>query len=202
MPVPPLTLDAFSRALVTHEPRTIPSAVAPRRAAVAVLLRWEREAPDVLLMQRVLRDGDRWSGHVSFPGGMASRGDADLLDTAIRETEEEVGVDLRACSRIIGRCDDQIAMARGKVLPMAITPFVFVQTSTPTLSLGPEAESALWLPLDQAASGELDADYEYRLGPVPLKLPSWRFDGYTVWGLTHGMLARLLAVVAEMADAR
>lgn len=193
----PLTQDAFSRALVAHEPRLIPAAVAPRRAAVAMLLRWERAAPDALLMRRVHREDDRWSGHVSFPGGMASDGDRDLLDTAIRETAEEVGVDLRASARLLGRCDDQIAIARGKVLPMAITPFVFVQVAPLRLDLGPEAESAVWLPLDRVASGELDTAYEYKLGPVPMRLPSWRYDGYTVWGLTHGMLSRLLTLVAD-----
>lgn len=192
----PLSLESFTRALARHEPRVIPAAVAPRRAAVAVLLRWEREAPDVLLMQRVQRQGDRWSGHVSFPGGMEDPTDADLLHTAVRETQEEVGLDLRGSARLVGRSDDQVAMARGKVLPMAITPFVFVQTRPAPLVLGPEADATLWLPVDQVAAGALDEDYDYRLGPVPMTLPCWRYEGCTVWGLTHRMLSRLLEIVA------
>lgn len=194
-----LSLEQFSRALAAHEPHLISATIAPRRAAVAVLLRWERAAPDVLLMQRVHREGDRWSGHVSFPGGMESPGDSDLLDTAIRETMEEVGVDLRATARLIGRSDDQMAMARGKVLPIAITPFVFAQTTPAPIALGPEADATLWLPVDAVRSGALDADYDYHLGPVPMKLPSWHFDGRTIWGLTHRMLGRLLEIAERRA---
>lgn len=193
--VPALAMDRIEAALSSHRPSTIPRAVAPRRSAVAAVLRFERDMPDVLLMKRIERDSDRWSGHVSFPGGMANAEDADLLATAVRETREEVGLDLPSSARLVGQLDDQVAMARGRILPMAITPFVFVQTHPAPLTLGDEAESALWLPLDAAATGALDSKLDYRLGPVPMQLPCWRYDGYVVWGLTYQMLSKLLVVV-------
>ncbi len=173
----------------------VPALLAPRRSAVAVLLRFDRGPAEVLLMRRVKREGDRWSGHISFPGGMAQPEDADLLATATRETVEEVGLDLTAAAAPTGRLDERLAIASGKVIPMAISPFVFELTCSPTLRLGPEAEEAFWLPLAAAAAGELDGTVDYRFGPVVKKLPCWRYQGRTVWGLTWSMLDGLLAVV-------
>ncbi len=191
----PLSLDRFAARLAAHVPRDA-TLLTPRRAAVAALLRFDRGAPEVLLMQRVQREGDRWSGHVSFPGGREEEHDPDLLATAVRETREEVGLDLSAGARVLGRLDAIRAVARGKVLPMSITPFVFVQEREQALALGPEAQAAFWFPLDRAASGELSGDYVHRVGPARLRLPCWRWEGYTVWGLTHRMLEGLLRLVA------
>ena len=77
--------------LAVRHPAPIEDSDRPR-AAVAVVL-----APDpdsVLLIRRADREGDRWSGHLAFPGGRWSPGDAGLVDTARRETLEEVGLDL------------------------------------------------------------------------------------------------------------
>jgi 8-oxo-dGTP pyrophosphatase MutT (NUDIX family) len=146
-------------------------------------------------MKRSEREGDRWSGHVSFPGGRYDDGDVDLMATAVRETREELSLDLERAARPIGRLDDVAAVAAGKVLPMAISPFVFVQTERAELTLNEEAESAFWLPLARVASGELSGTVDYTLGPVPLKLACWRFEDYVIWGLTHKMLSRLLALL-------
>ncbi len=150
---------------------------------------------EVLLMKRSQRESDRWSGHVSFPGGRHDEGDADLLTTAVRETREELSLDLERVARPLGRLDDVAAVAKGKVLPMAISPFVFLQTETTQLKLNEEAESAFWLPLDRVQSGELNGTLDYTLGPVPLKLACWRYEGYVIWGLTHTMISRLMAVL-------
>jgi 8-oxo-dGTP pyrophosphatase MutT (NUDIX family) len=155
----------------------------------------QREQPEVLLMQRGVRAGDRWSGHVSLPGGHHEARDRDLLATAIRETREEVGIDLSAAARPVGQLAPEWAMARGLPRPMTITPFVFTLTAPAAIALGDEATAAFWLPLATAAAGALDDLYLHRLGPLRWKLPCWRYQGRVVWGLTFAMLRRLLAVV-------
>ncbi len=50
--------------------------------------------PEVLFIRRAGRAGDRWSGHVALPGGKRDPEDADDLAAAIRETMEEVGLDV------------------------------------------------------------------------------------------------------------
>jgi hypothetical protein len=54
---------------------------------------WEGD-PEVLFIKRAGRAGDRWSGHTALPGGKRDSTDADDLAAAIRETKEEVGLDL------------------------------------------------------------------------------------------------------------
>jgi 8-oxo-dGTP pyrophosphatase MutT (NUDIX family) len=188
----PFTLAELEQLLAAHPPRSPWLEV--RRAAVAVLLRDGEAAPEALLMKRREHPGDRWSGQVSFPGGKEQPDDADLVATAVRETREEVGLDLARGARLVGQLDSVRAVAEGKLLPMTITPYVFFALADQTLDPREEAESAFWLPLGLAASGALDAVHIYRLGPVPLRLPCWRYQGYVVWGLTYQMLRGLLEV--------
>ncbi len=173
---------------------TVPEAeaqipAAHRRAAVAVALR-ERE---VLLMQRAEREGDRWSGQISLPGGHAEDADADLVATAARETREEVGVDLTHAS-LLGALAPVRDKARGKPLDTTILPAVFAVEGELEFDLGPEAQTAFWFPLDRAAAGEFDATYPYSEGGVVARLPSWEFGEHVVWGLTHRILSELLAL--------
>jgi 8-oxo-dGTP pyrophosphatase MutT (NUDIX family) len=194
--VPPLptalTVEDVAARLAHHRARTA-TRLWPR-CAVAVILR-QRAHPEVLLMQRAIRAGDRWSGHVSLPGGRHEAHDVDLLATAIRETREEVGIDLATTARPLGQIAPAWAMTRGLPLPMTVTPFVFAVAAPVTIALGDEATAAFWLPIDAAAAGALDDIYVHRTGPLAWKLPCWRHEGRVVWGLTFEMLSRLFALV-------
>lgn len=186
-------LDLFERRLVGRSAKQI---TASKRAAVATLLRWGDPAgPEVLLMRRAEAAGDQWSGQVCLPGGKAEPGDADLHATALRETREEVGIELSQCSRYLGPLDALPAMARGRILSTSISPFVFQQTSRVEIRLGAEAAHAFWLPLARAAGGEFDSHYDYDTGKGNLKLPCWRYEGEVIWGLTFKMLGTLLDLV-------
>lgn len=192
-----LSLQRFESRLAEYRPSKRAHVLTNKRAAVAAILRFDRGAPDVLLMKRSSHRSDRWSGQISFPGGREQPSDASLVATAARETFEEVGVDLDTSARLLGRLRPLRAVARRKFLPMAITPFVFVQTSPAALDLGDEAAEAFWLPLDRAAAGELSGEFDYSLGPISKTFPCWRYEGHVIWGLTFQMLGNLLEVVAD-----
>ncbi len=56
---------------------------------------WSRHGdPEILFIKRAARSGDRWTSHVALPGGKRDPEDADDKATAVRETMEEVGIDL------------------------------------------------------------------------------------------------------------
>jgi 8-oxo-dGTP pyrophosphatase MutT (NUDIX family) len=190
-----LSLSRFEQRLATLRVDDPPKGDV--RTATAVLLRFDRGQPDVLLMKRAERAEDRWSGHISLPGGREEPADADLLATAMRETIEELGVDLGASARLIGRLEPLRAVAHGRVLPMTIAPFVFVETTPVTVALGDEAQEAFWMPLDLAASGAISGEYPYVLGPETRTLPCWHYQGHVVWGLTYRMIDDLLRLVVE-----
>jgi 8-oxo-dGTP pyrophosphatase MutT (NUDIX family) len=173
--------------------RLVPAPVAPRpegrSAAVAAVLDDEPAGPRVLLMKRIERTGDPWSGHISLPGGGFQSGDADLLATAMRETQEELGIDL-AGTRHLGNLASLHPRTSGPQ-GVEVTPFVFVTTAALEPVCGPEALAAFWLPLEVAASGVYDGTFQYPQSTMTF--PSWNFEGHVIWGLTWRILQDLLA---------
>ncbi len=161
----------------------VPPADGQRRAAVAVVLDGDR----VLLMVRATRDGDPWSGHISLPGGGFHAADADLRTTAIRETHEELGLDL-ADHRHLGRMDSLHPFSSGPS-GVEVTPFVFALARPVELVLGAEAVAAFWFPLDRAH--ELESTHEFVRDNATMRFPSWRYEGHTIWGLTWRILTQL-----------
>ena len=144
-------------------------------------------------MRRAEREGDRWSGQISLPGGHAETGDSDLLATAVRETSEEVGVPLSEVARFTGALPVIQARARGELLGMTIAPLVFQLNRRCAFQLGNEATAAFWFPLVAAGSGSLSEVFVYRRTNGDLvELPSWRLGEHVIWGLTHRILSGLI----------
>jgi 8-oxo-dGTP pyrophosphatase MutT (NUDIX family) len=166
----------------------VPAADGIRRAAVAALL-YEGPEPRVLLMKRAERAGDPWSGHISLPGGGYDATDHDLLTTAIRETREELGIEL-VPEQLLGNLPPLGPRTSGPT-PIEVTPFVFRTHEPPRVVCGPEALAAFWLPLDVAISGALDATYTYP--GSQMQFPSWSYEGHVIWGLTRRILDDLVA---------
>jgi 8-oxo-dGTP pyrophosphatase MutT (NUDIX family) len=165
-----------------------------RRAAVAIVLRSAR-APEVLLMRRAERPGDRWSGQIGLPGGHEDARDADLVATALREAREEVGLELARDARLLGRLRAVQAKARGELLPIWITPFVFLARTELVPVASAEAVATFWFPLARARAGELAWTHRYFRAEEERVLPAWKFDEHVVWGLTYEILSGLLRVV-------
>jgi 8-oxo-dGTP pyrophosphatase MutT (NUDIX family) len=184
-------VDRLAQRLVAPAPASV--GAAQRRAAVAAVLHDEPAGPHVLLMKRVDRAGDPWSGHISLPGGGHHASDASLLETAIRETHEELGIELGG-ARLLGSLPPLHPRVSGP-LGIEVTPFVFATETAPEPVCGPEARSAFWLPLPLAASGSLDDTYTYP--STQAAFPSWRYDGHVIWGLTWRILGELLAAGRE-----
>ncbi|HEY4176223.1 MAG TPA: CoA pyrophosphatase [Kofleriaceae bacterium] len=171
-------------------PESRPKGLADTRcAAVAIVLRQDPESdePRVLLMKRAERQSDPWSGHISLPGGRYEPEDPDLLATAIRETREELSIDL-STARLLGHLPALHPMSAGPK-GMQVTAFVFVVESALDPKPSAEALAAFWLPLESAYAGTYDQPYKH--APTGMDFPSWAYDGYVVWGLTHRILADL-----------
>ena len=145
--------------------------------------------PHVLLMKRAERMGNPWSGHISLPGGRHETFDADLRATAIRETHEELGIELGGV-RYVGQLPALSPRTSGPA-GIEVTPFVFLSDIVVEPICGPEALSAFWLPLAAAASGALDGTYTYP--GTGMTFPSWSYDGHVIWGLTWRILGDVLA---------
>lgn len=176
-------------------PKLAPRGPATRLAAVAVVLR-SLEAPEVLLMKRAANRQDPWSGHIAFPGGRHGAGDRDCLATAIRETQEELGIDLARSAHHLGPLDDVQALWQSLAIDMVIVPHVFVLAHEVLIRPNPaEVERVLWTPIEPMWNGQTAATHFYRHEGQELRLPAWQVDDQLVWGLTHRMLDSLFDVL-------
>lgn len=165
-------------------------------AAVAMLLRETAEGPEVFFIRRAEHPRDPWSGHMAFPGGRQHAGDASLLHTAMRETQEEVGLDLQAEADHIGQLDDLQAIARGKPQETVIRPFVFeVHKDSPLRTQEAEVAEALWTPLLPLYRGEADTVRPYQWHGTQIDFPAYDVDGRVVWGLTYQMLRSFFRIL-------
>jgi 8-oxo-dGTP pyrophosphatase MutT (NUDIX family) len=188
-----LALETLRRALA---PSLEPSRSEPegKAAAVAAII---RESPsdralEVLFIRRATRQGDPWSGHMAFPGGRRDVSDRTLLATAIRETFEEIGVDLTHHAELVGVLDDQDASGRGAAGALPIRPFVFAAHSPIEAQLSDEVDELVWAPVAELVRDERRTSVEVEVAGETYSLPGWDLGGRIVWGLTYRMMRMLL----------
>lgn len=163
-------------------------------AAVAALLRPDGDELDLLLIKRAERPGDPWSGHMAFPGGRASPGDGSLLDTARRETLEEVGIDLAAEGRFLGPLD--VVSPRRGAPPVTIHPFLFSVAADTVATPNEEVERALWIPLTALTAPEAAVEHLLALDTgETLSFPAVGYKELVIWGLTHRIMMQVLSLV-------
>ena len=160
-------------------------------AAVLVCLHDEA----VLLARRALHPLDPWSGHVGLPGGRWEAGDESLLATALREAEEEIGIDPLAHGRLLGALGTHLGRGR-RVSGVRIAVFVAALDERPPLALSAELDSVYWVPLSElepvtARVAELPDD---EVPAYAVALPGE--DELVVWGITYAILERLRALPA------
>jgi 8-oxo-dGTP pyrophosphatase MutT (NUDIX family) len=186
--------DEVRRALDRHAPTSAFEA-ASTRAAVAAVLRDGDAGLELLFIRRAEHEGDPWSGHISFPGGRSEPGDPDLLGTAIRETAEETGLDLRRDAELLGRLDEIRAMARGQPVDLTIAPFVFRLLRPAELVPNHEVVSLHWLALEALLAPESRSSLRIERERGILVVPCLRLDDLVIWGLTHRMFENLRGLV-------
>lgn len=156
---------------------------APRRRA-SVLVPIYGDPPFVIMTAKP-RHMRIHAGEISFPGGKAEEGDASPLHTALRETEEEIGLRLGR-DRVVGRLDAVTTLTTGFV----IAPFVAIMDGRPELCPNlPEVERILRIPfgelLDTMAP---DTDPEHN---AVQGMYTFEHGGNVVWGASARILGQI-----------
>ena len=162
------------------------------QAAVALVVRG-REPLEVLLITRARRQGDPWSGHMALPGGRRDRSDDSLLRTAVRETEEETGLDLDQLGLHLG---ELVAFRpHSALLPrLSVTPQVFgVPAESCARAASAEVDAVHWVALDVLRLPETRSEVEVPLPGGAHVFPCLRIGDDIVWGLTYRILDDFLA---------
>jgi 8-oxo-dGTP pyrophosphatase MutT (NUDIX family) len=132
---------------------------------------------------------------MALPGGRRSTTDSDLLATAMRETREEVGVQLEAAD-LLGALDD-VAPRSQPVPPMLVRPFVFLLPARPPLALNPEVASAAWVELDTLLHPDTYRTVTLHLHGADREVQGYQLAESLVWGMTERILRALFDYVPE-----
>ncbi len=156
------------------------------RAAVLMVIFEKRGEPYVLLTKRT-NDVEHHKGQVSFPGGATDPGDRDTVATALRETEEEIGLDPERIE-ILGLCDD-IAIPTGFV----VTPVVGYIADLPELKLNAaEVESILEVPLSFFADAKNKKVVKMMRGGEFRDVYFFSYGETQIWGATAAIIDSFL----------
>jgi len=136
---------------------------------------------------------------MAFPGGRRDAADTDLFATSLRETREEIGLDLAKSAAVIGMLENQSATTRAKDTGMWIRPYVFrlVEDEAP-LALNHEVTETIWAPMGPLMAGECTSSIDVTFENVSYSLPAYDVEGRIVWGITYRMLQQ---VIARLRDA-
>jgi 8-oxo-dGTP pyrophosphatase MutT (NUDIX family) len=157
-------------------------------AAVSLILRTAAEL-EVLLIKRAESERDPWSGHVALPGGRRDLEDANLTQTAIRETSEETGVELASAGWPLGRLA-RLEPSHPNLPPITISPYVFgVPTQIEASANSREVDQVLWVSLPLLFHPETRGTTTIQLPEGPADFPCYNVEGYVVWGLTFRILS-------------
>ncbi|MCW4046825.1 MAG: CoA pyrophosphatase [Candidatus Bathyarchaeota archaeon] len=159
-------------------------------AAVALLLKHQRDDHKVLLVKRVENPSDPWSGQMALPGGKREPNDKSLQDTVTRETMEETGIALDTSSFL----GSLTAITSEPKPGMKILPFVVLLNHEPKLKLNQkELERYLWVPYKTIVQSRGVAEFSFG------KYSAYILPDAVVWGITYKILSQFIRAVKKAA---
>lgn len=186
---PPLV--ALLKARLASNPVNLPPPPDLVPAGVLVPLFFKDDVAHLLFTQRTFTVKDH-RGQISFPGGVRHQSDPDLRATALRETQEEIGL------------DPQVVEVLGGLEPVAtitgyrITPFVGLIPHPYDFHPSPqEVKRLLLLPLEGFYPSTRWSAGVYHYGGRATGVYYWRGDQEVIWGATAQVLLNLLAHLGQ-----
>jgi 8-oxo-dGTP pyrophosphatase MutT (NUDIX family) len=182
-----LGIDAErSRRLVEHFPRN------PVPAAVLVPLVDRPEGLSVLLTQRASQLA-RHAAQIAFPGGRLEPDDPDIASAALREAQEEIGLD-PARVRVFGYLPDHVVISGFRV-----TPVLGIVAPPFSLELNPaEVAGVFEVPVNHVLDSANHQARMRRVGNEELLLYDIPWQGQNIWGATAGMLLTFVHMLKEV----
>lgn len=160
-----------------------------RESAVLLPLSWEGDEPSILVTKRSMTV-EHHKGEISFPGGRAEEIDKDLIFTALREAEEEIGLQPDDVE-ILGLLDDHIS-----IVGFHITPVVGAVPNPYTYTINSESEVLLCIPLSAALSDTAWMAEKTTFMGREIHIYYLEIDGGVVWGATGRMIKHFADLIA------
>jgi len=165
-----------------------------QRSSVAMILQLREGELHILMIKRAEREGDQWSGHMAFPGGRMEAQDDHGLATAVRETEEEIGLALGPQDRCLGRLSDLRARPR-RNLGMAVSAYVFLLEREVEFTPNYEVAEVVWVPLSFLLDVGNREELVWMGRFSGIRTPCYYFEERCIWGLSLRMLDEMMGLV-------
>jgi len=167
-------------------------------ASVMMILKESGQGYSLLFIKRPESERDPFSGHMAFPGGRMDSADNSKLETAIRETYEEVGIDINSSGRILGSLDD-VNPNNPRARNYIVTPYLSVLNEEVTIKPDSnEVERTLWVPMHHLVD---DRNLEVRIRErdgTEVKDYAYQYEQYLIWGMTGRILHQFLSFSAHL----
>jgi 8-oxo-dGTP pyrophosphatase MutT (NUDIX family) len=129
-------------------------------------------------------------GQISFPGGARSKTDTTLLDTALRESWEEIGLEAKD-AEIVGELDDTPTTTSG----FNISPFVAFIPYSYKFTLSPyEIEEIFSISISALLHKASRKEERYTFGNQTFINYSYEYEGRVIWGATARIVEQLLEI--------
>jgi 8-oxo-dGTP pyrophosphatase MutT (NUDIX family) len=160
-------------------------------AAVLVLIHPRSGEPNVIFTERT-NHVEHHKGQMSFPGGACDDVDDCCEETALRETQEEIGVE-REHVRLIGCLDDMVTISNFRVTPcVGVLEF---EGEYPYKINDHEVTRVVEVPLTfLLEEGNMELEVREHQGREVL-VPAFFYDGHRIWGATARMLHQLIELL-------
>jgi 8-oxo-dGTP pyrophosphatase MutT (NUDIX family) len=151
-------------------------------ASVLVVI-YGRDEPHVIMTEKP-KYLKFHAGEISFPGGKYEKDDSDLLDTAIRETREEIGLEISRY-QVIGQLESVVTLnSRFKIMP-----FVCIIDKVSDLLANSEVEEIFHIPLTSFLS--TIKEESIRINDMTEKMYTFDYKGKIVWGASARILKQI-----------
>ncbi len=187
-----MNLEELSLRVKAHEPVAPPGEHLQRgRAAVLVPLIAAADEPRILLTERATSLG-KHSGEVAFPGGKQDDTDHSLEFTALRETEEEIGLATPEVD-VIGELRPFVSK-----YGLLVSPYVGIVRDGHDYVPNPDEIAAIFeVPLSYIMEDpRIRTDVISRHGETH-HVPAFRYEGFEIWGLTAMILVEFMKIACE-----
>jgi 8-oxo-dGTP pyrophosphatase MutT (NUDIX family) len=167
------------------------------RAAVAIVLHECDEELCLLMIRRAKRKGDPWSGHMAFPGGRRDPEDIDDRFCAVRETREEIALDLDALGLAVCALGEVNTGWRADRPEMLVAPFIYRVETLPELDLNYEVDGVVSVPLSFLMDRNNRVPLKWEWRGTQVESDSYLFRDNRIWGLSLMMIDELIEAVEQ-----
>ncbi len=189
------TVDELVEPVPAEAAPLLPTFPDARHSAVLLLLADGPSGAEVLLTRRSMQVSSH-RGEISFPGGRCDPGESPI-ETALREAEEEVGLDASR-PEVVGELEHlSTIVSKSYIVPVVATIDERVDLTPQT----DEADRVMWTPVAELTRAGTYHRERWGLPPLDRPLHFFHLDDETVWGATARILVDLLTLPRVTAGA-